>query len=765
MRKIQRCAEYALAFLGQVDPGGSNLILNLVQTAANPQEDVNIKRQAISALGNIGRNYSVAEAVPGLLQILESNREQALVRQSVADSLTMIRTKPQTAVPILERILQDSAEETQFRSSVVRTLSITGEESRSVASFIATIVTDKDQNQELRMVSIQALGSMGAAAGPFLNLLLQPLNDPDTSVQTNAIIALTNFVETVSADGATKSLKDANRVESAVAAAIAAKPILGNHTENGVPDLSRIHMARVSLERQSSAAAIRAAVAFVLRHSTIFLVVAIAASWYLVAVVLLWVSPLSLLRLSEAFSRYGKTQFNIRGLTLPLDQVPIYPFSRYPRRALDKWVSRHASAARSNFENIRKVRERRVRVSLPVWIDGKTLHNLAAKDLRPIFGLQRCCVLVTGEGGIGKTSLACQIGEWCVGDDDASWICDHRMLPVFLNGDIDLEVEQGENVFLEVIRGRLTRLIDQPDAPSTDMVASLLKNRRLLVIVDSFSEMSERSRQAIQLISPRFQVNALLLTSRLEETLQAVEKTIVVPQRLERSDLAVFVDEYLRGVGKSELFSGEQFHELCRELQAMIADRDITPLLAKLYIDNSVAFREERNGASKPRNIPSIFLEYLNHLNHVIPTARLDDTRVQEIAKVVAFECVRQDLRPMHAQIRTVKRALSGVGASDEELTYLRERLRLIDVVPPGDRIQFGLDPLAEYLAALDLVDRNERNETQWRDFLGHVDEIPHSATVVHGFLQAVADCYLLKYPDPPSDDFFAAKILPRVKS
>jgi len=191
---------------------------------------------------------------------------------------------------------------------------------------------------------------------------------------------------------------------------------------------------------------------------------------------------------------------------------------------------------------------------------------------------------------------------------------------------------------------------------------------------------------------------------------------------------------------------------------------DILKTQPKLYIDNSVALKEERNGASKPRDIPDIFLEYLNQLNQALPTARLDDARVHQVAEVVAWECVKADLRPMHAEIRSVQSALRSVGASDEELGYLRERLRLIDVVPPGERIQFGLDPLAEYLAALHLVHQNERNETKWRKFLCRVDEIPNSATVIHGFLQAVADCYLLKYPNPPSDDFFATTILPRVK-
>ena len=754
---------YALAFLGQLDPGRTNLILNLIQTALNPQEDVNIKRQAIAALGNVGRDYSVAEAVPGLLQILESNKEQTSVRQSVAQSLAMIRTKPRAAVPILERIVQDPAEEAQFRSSVATTLGAIGEESPSVVSVIAGVVADKNQNQELRMASMWALGKMGAAAGPYLNLLLQALNDPDMSIQSNALGGLTNFVETVSADGATESLKDANRVESAVAAAIATTPVLGNQTENGVPDLNRIHGARISLQRQSSAAAVRMAVNFVLRHLKILIAIAVVPLWYLYTTVLLWTYPLGLITVSEAFSRYGKTQFNILRLTLTGDQLPIYLFSRYPRRALDKWVSRHASAARSNFENIPKVRDRKDHVSLPVRIGDSIHKELSPKDLHPIFGRQRCCILVTGEGGIGKTSLACQIGEWSLGDD-SGWICGHRMLPIFIDGDINLQVEQGEDVFIEVIRGSLMRLIDHTDAPSSSMVASLLKNQCLLVIVDGFSEMTDLSRQRLQFISPRFPVNALLLTSRLDEDLQTIEKTIVAPQRLDGSCLSFFVERYLERKGKSELFPGRQLHELCGELQTTIADRDITPLLAKLYVDNSVAFREERNGVSKPRNIPDIFLEYLNQLNRAIPTARLDDAKVHQIAKVVAFECVRQDLRPAHAEIRSVQSALSRVGASEEDLRYLCERLCLIDVVSPGDRIQFGLDPLAEYLAALHLVDRNERNETKWRNFLGRLDEIPNSATVGRGFLQAVADCYLLKYPDPPLDDFFAMNILPRVR-
>jgi hypothetical protein len=122
---------------------------------------------------------------------------------------------------------------------------------------------------------------------------------------------------------------------------------------------------------------------------------------------------------------------------------------------------------------------------------------------------------------------------------------------------------------------------------------------------------------------------------------------------------------------------------------------------------------------------------------------------------------MKSDLRPMLAQICSVQSALAKVKATDEDQKYLEERLCLIETVPPGEQIRFGLDPLAEYLAALHLVEQNGNDEKKWRDFLARADNIPNSPTAIHGFLRAVEDCYRSKYP---TADFFSGQIRHRVQ-
>ena len=53
----------------------------------------------------------------------------------------------------------------------------------------------------------------------------------------------------------------------------------------------------------------------------------------------------------------------------------------------------------------------------------------------------------------------------------------------------------------------------------------------------------------------------------------------------------------------------------------------------------------------------------------------------------------------------------------------------------------FTLDPLAEYLAAGQLVTRSRTNPEVLRDFVARVQELRAQQETVHGFLVAVRDC------------------------
>ncbi|HAA27640.1 MAG TPA: hypothetical protein DCE56_08170, partial [Cyanobacteria bacterium UBA8553] len=93
-------------------------------------------------------------------------------------------------------------------------------------------------------------------------------------------------------------------------------------------------------------------------------------------------------------------------------------------------------------------------------------------------------LLIQGEGGAGKTSLACQIAQW--GMDKK--LSNHAILPVLL----EQELSEQEPL-LDVIQGRLQDLTNAKEI-SSELLENLLRQKRILVIVDRLSEMGKATR-------------------------------------------------------------------------------------------------------------------------------------------------------------------------------------------------------------------------------------------------------------------------------
>ena len=78
-------------------------------------------------------------------------------------------------------------------------------------------------------------------------------------------------------------------------------------------------------------------------------------------------------------------------------------------------------------------------------------------------------------------------------------------------------------------------------------------------------------------------------------------------------------------------------------------------------------------------------------------------------------------------------------------MEHLEKKLRLIQFIQPAqNKIRFALDPLAECLAGLYLIDSYQDNAREWRKFLAKTDSIPDKAAI-KGFLLALRDCCLAK--------------------
>jgi HEAT repeat protein len=455
-------------------------------------------------------------------------------------------------------------------------------------------------------------------------------------------------------------------------------------------------------------------------------------------------------------------------LVLPLDKIPktgitpeipippaIGSFLKYRPRVLDAWVSQRIAQAQDTFENRPTVQDRRVHIPIPVEMNGNklTIANFSASDLKGIFSRRGTRILIVGEGGVGKTSLACQIAKWAMAENKNERLCKHRMLPILIEE--ELESVDGKSPLLEAIAHQIKNLRDDEKPVSEELLKQLLEKRRILVIVDHLSEMSETTRKATRLRDPSSPVNALIITSRTEDILgKEVTYAAIKPQRVSGKQLSIFMDAYLTQRGKRDLFDDLEYLDALRRLLQIVAhERDVTALFAKLYADQMIAVAEGLVAEDLPDNVPDLMLNYINEVNRE-RDGKIDDHIIQRDLKIIAWECLKQTFQPETAEREhfiNYLAALEGEGKAAKEcakkrLNYLEERLALIRTVPPTkNKIRFALDPLAEYLAGLYLVELYGADEKAWQAFLCEVRNKPGTIEELRGFLLAVRDCCIAR--------------------
>ena len=178
-----------------------------------------------------------------------------------------------------------------------------------------------------------------------------------------------------------------------------------------------------------------------------------------------------------------------------------------------------------------------------------------------------------------------------------------------------------------------------------------------------------------------------------------------------------------------------------------------------------VAAKESPAGDELPKTIPDLMLRYLNELNR--NTGGEDNRTVQRDCKVIAWECLKASYRPGPAERAAVIAALKGDGgdeqAAEARLGYLVHRLRVIQVTGAAeDRIRFALDPLAEYLAGMVVVEENRGNKQRWERFFQRADRMTGAPESIRGFLLAVRDCCLASMGAVP--DFVPDELLQRLQ-
>ncbi len=738
------------------------------------QETRSYERQIIVAqFGLYGSKGK--EAVGDLVRILGKDRDSN-VREKAAFALGKIGEEPGLAIPALLKSMEHDSDR-QVKVSSARSLGLFGQDSTglfgqdSTRVVAALIGASKSTDKGIAIAAIESLGEIGSGAEAAVPELKRSLDSKNWDLRAATLDTLGRMGSKASGallDVTACAIKEHGRNRLIACSAVArialetddeeslkkSLKMLETSIQEGEHDPRRFPIqslkSRLQAIEESKRSRQLKAIGDWLVDNPILLLIALyvpvlCSTWFLI----LWVRPLWLLRINDELRPFADISLPkwLLGLKVPLRKIVLVEYFNFHSRVLDAWVRSHLEQARDNFRKIQTVDARSLYVPLPVTHGGKNIADLKSMDLQKDFADERGCLLICGEGGSGKTTLACRIAAWAMSLDQTSALCKHAMLPILIEHDIDPHAAEGFQGLLNTIRGQLQLLIGPATSISDELLECLLRRGRLLVIVDHLSEMTEATRKRIEPENKDFAISALVVTSRSEQELATIPKSVLKPLRIEGNRLSSFMDAYLTSRDSKNHFTDKEFFAACGSLSDMVGSRNITVLLAKIFGERLIASKEQKMSASLPTNIPDLMLGYLNELNRNVVDGKVDDLVIHRDAKIVAWECLQHTFRPAPASREVILKSL-GEDARNR-LDYLENRVRLIQtVLPTKQAVCFSLDPLAEYLACLHLVESNGEKEDTWKADLAKLKSQQHSSLGTTGFLLALRDTCVAKYPE-----------------
>jgi hypothetical protein len=287
-----------------------------------------------------------------------------------------------------------------------------------------------------------------------------------------------------------------------------------------------------------------------------------------------------------------------------------------------------------------------------------------------------------------------------------------------------------------------------------DLLRGLLSKQRLLVIVDALSERDGATQRHVEgVFAEGTPVNALIVTSRRELEMGAVDRTTLYPERLTGDRLIPFIFEYLNRRRLDTLFPPRLQVQLGERVLALAeaggSATTVTPLLAALFVDSAV--NRARGGQQledMPDVVPELFLDYLRRLNPMSGTP--GEVVAQDVmiraARLLAIASLGTSLIPGDFRRADAEASLADCGLPGEP-ERLIERLLTNGVLelrmPAGIPVlRFNLDPAAEYLAAIEHIDSLKSDRAAWLQFVAGLERTNGYPTSCDGFLAAFATCY-----------------------
>lgn len=734
--QVQRRAAFTLASLESYPIAAVSVLTKLLT-----DNDSEVRRASAYALAAFGSDAH--EAVPKLIDLLRDNRTE--LRRVAAYALGRIGASAQEAMPALTKTLRDPSPPVR-REAAEALQRIAGQDA---LPGLLTGLEDTDTN--VRRTSAEALGDMGLGGRTSLPLLIKALEDTDPEVRRTAAGAIARIA------GALKTSTEWTYIsvlQEALVALNRARSQVPEGTLNRALRAVRTAIDVMRARRSDSKIALLLEWLHKPWVAALAMLSAAYAVWLLIlSLVVLRRFPLKLIDWNEAVEKYADFTLPalLGGVKLPVARVLLIGFFHLHDRVLEAWVETRVDRVYKHLQNRDTFKVRALYVPLPVVLNGQQLSCLEAKNLRATCSRQRWYVHIGGEGGAGKTTLACQLAVWCLALDNSERLMgDRRSLPVLIEPGLGFDVRKNVQAFKRAVRGQLQISIDAAEPISEPLFERLLRSRRVVVILDGLSEMvndadaADESRARFD--NPDFPVNALVVTARNTGERPEQPDAAILPLRLDTKHLSPFMTTYFSEGGLN--LPDSKVYEACTRLAEMVgADRGITPLLAKLYAQEFVdASRRGTPTANLPGTIPDLMLGYLNNLNRDRRPLDPDNPLVHRAVGIAAWHCISGTFRPGRARKQDVAGHFERDRLGPSLLQYLETQLNVIRTVGAAEiDIQFMLDPIAEYMASWHLVSLCAGDRKSWSQALADLDGAPGAPAAIRDFLVALRDCCLAR--------------------
>jgi hypothetical protein len=746
--KVRKVAAEALEHIGSDDP----FVIDRLTKSFEAESSVEVKIAMATALADLGRGPDTAKAFFGALH---SSQDRAL-QQAAATGLS--RVIPPANADVQALVSVSSEEYPDVRSAALKAIGHIHQQPDVSLPALVRGLSDRIFN--VRLVAVQAIGEFRDLGHCGRSVIKSLSNELDNEMlRFEAARSLQNIADSLRSQR--KDVRYFELVEPLNKAAGKLRPLADSEPNNYqfTDSYNSVEAAMGGLARGRFWHILSD---WASRHNYIAKLL-VAAGVYLLWIGVLYLLilrlwPLTLVRWYEVLARFGSVKVPVLGsIVVPVKGALLLNASEHSR-VLAAWVEHHADGARTNFIN-RYKGTGDFYFPLPVAFDNNIPAELSPGVLSASCDRNKFLLRILGEGGVGKTTLACQIALWSLAKEPSKRLfADRRMIPVILEGAAGFDSLNDTAYFKSAIKGRLQDLISEAEPVPDWLCERLLQDKRLLVIIDGLSEMENRNCAPLPLRSD-YAVAALIITSRNELLWSDVSHVDVRPLKISRDHLSPFITACL---GKTVRLPDTDLYEACGRLAALVGNRSITPLLARMYAEQLAASYASRH--KLPENIPDLVLGYVATLNRARKTDDPDHSTVHRAAELAAWECCRETLSVGYAKRDRIATAFASVNLNITLLDYLETRLRLVRTVPPLNvYIEFLLDPLAEYLAAMWLINLC-KDRHDWVKFLNKVDRLAPRLESMADFLEAVLDCYAHTSSDSKAVESVARELSNRIQ-